>query len=64
LSIYGSTFCFSRSEARKLFEIQRYFSPEIEVISIGPEGKLCDLLVGSSFDSITAPGFENGGVLE
>lgn len=42
---------------------QSYSSPETEVISIGPAGKLCDLLVGSSFDSITAPGFENGGEL-
>ena len=42
---------------------QSYSSPEIGVISIGPAGRLCDLLVGSSFDSITAPGFENGGDL-
>lgn len=42
---------------------QSYSSPEIEVISIGPAGKLCDLLVGSSFDSVPAPGFEDGGEL-
>ena len=44
-------------------QIQRYFSPEIEVISLGPEGRLCDLVITSGFESVVAPGFEDGGEL-
>lgn len=42
---------------------ERYFSPEIEVISLGPEGRLCDLVITSGFESVVAPGFEDGGEL-
>lgn len=47
----------------KEIEKQLYCSPEVEVISIGLEGRVCDLLVGSNLVPMTAPGFEDGGEL-